>query len=164
MTNHLKTIRENLKLTQIEFSRLLNIPVKSIRNWEQNVRTPSDYMIDLIINSAIGVTQDDRITDENNNQILSFLFIKNKVKEVARKYPIEKIYLYGSYAKGLATIDSDIDLFMISDIDGIDYFGVIEDFRQMLNKKIDLLSNKTIKLGSKIEEEIYQTGVLIYER
>lgn len=164
MTNHLKTIRENLMLTQSEFSDLLNIPVKSIRNWEQNVRTPSDYMIDLIINSAICITQDHKITTENNNQVLSYIYIKEKIKEVANKYPIEKIYLYGSYAKGLATTGSDIDLFMISDIDGIDYFGVIEDFRGALNKKVDLLSNKTIKSKSKIEEEIFRTGVLIYER
>lgn len=53
---------------------------------------------------------------------------------------------------------------MISDIDGIDYFGVIEDLRNNLNKKIDLLSNKTIKKNSEIELEIRKTGVLIYKR
>ena len=34
---------------------------------------------------------------------------------------------------------------MISDIDDLDFFGVIEDLRNVLNKRIDLLSNKTIK-------------------
>ena len=53
---------------------------------------------------------------------------------------------------------------MISDIDDLDFFGVIEDLRNVLNKRIDLLSNKTIKKDSPIYKEIERTGILIYER
>lgn len=53
---------------------------------------------------------------------------------------------------------------MISDIDNLDYFGVIEDLRTTLNKKIDLLSNKTVKADSLILNEIERTGILIYKR
>lgn len=164
MDNNLKTIRENLNLTQSELADILNIPVKSIRNWEQNQRTPSGYIIDLIINSLTTVKNENKFIDQNEDIVVSFLFIKEKVKEVVRNYNIDKVYLYGSYVKGEALVDSDIDLYMISDIEGIDYFGVIEDLRNNLNKKVDLLSNKTIKKDSEIELEIKRTGVLIYER
>ena len=90
--------------------------------------------------------------------------IKEKVKNVFSKYNIDKAYLYGSYAKGTQTTLSDIDLYMISDIDDLDYFGVIEDLRSILNKRIDLLSNKTVKADSPILKEIERTGILIYER
>ncbi len=41
---------------------------------------------------------------------------------------------------------------MISDINDLDYFGVIEDLQSVLNNKSDLLSNKTIKKDSQIEK------------
>jgi len=38
---------------------------------------------------------------------------------------------------------------MISDIDDLDYFGIIADLRATFNKSIDLLSNKTVKSDTK---------------
>jgi len=162
--NIIQRVRENLGLTQCELSDLLNIPVKSIRNWEQNLRKPSNYILELIVNTSLKLTNEHYLLKNNENQVLSFLTIKEKVTEVVKRYNINKVYLYGSYAKGLATPNSDIDLYMISEIDGLDYFGIIEDLRNSLNKKIDLLSNKTIKKGSSLESEINKTRILIYER
>ena len=53
MKNNIQTIRENLGLTQTDFSNKLNIPVKSIRNWEQNIRVPSDYIVEMIVDSIL---------------------------------------------------------------------------------------------------------------
>lgn len=36
--------------------------------------------------------------------------IREKVKPIAEKYGIEKVWLFGSYARGEATEDSDVDL------------------------------------------------------
>ncbi|WP_264229371.1 nucleotidyltransferase domain-containing protein [Acholeplasma laidlawii] len=163
MKNNIHTIRENLGLTQTEFSNKLNIPVKSIRNWEQNIRVPSDYIVEMIVDCILRKKlEDNTINDEK--YIPSFLMIKEKGKNVFSKYNIDKAYLYGSYAQGTQTPLSDIDLYMISDIDDLDYFGVIEDLRSIVNKRIDLLSNKTVKADSPILNEIERTGILIYER
>ncbi len=163
MKTNIQTVRENLELTQVELSKILNIPVKTIRNWEQNIRVPSDYIVELIIDRILRQQREETLKN-NDDYIPSFLTIKDKVKNVVSLYNIDKVYLYGSYAKGTETSISDIDLYMISDIDDLDYFGVIEDLRNSLNKKIDLLSNKTIKKDSQIEKEIIRTGILIYER
>lgn len=163
MKNNIQTVRENLELTQIELSNILNIPVKTIRNWEQNIRVPSDYIVELIVDRILRQQKEETLKN-NDDYTPSFLTIKEKVKNVVSLYNIDKVYLYGSYAKGTETTMSDIDLYMISDIDDLDYFGVIEDLRSSLNKKIDLLSNKTIKKDSQIEKEIKKTGILIYER
>lgn len=163
MENIIQTVRENLGLTQVQLSNLVNVPVKTIRNWEQNIRVPADYIIELVLDYVLRYNGE-QISISDENAILSFKTIKDKVAQVAVKYNIEKVYLYGSYAKGRQTSASDIDLYMISDIDDIEYFGVIEDLRTILNKKIDLLSNKTIKKDSPIANEIERTGILIYER
>lgn len=161
--NSLQTLRENLALTQVELSNILNIPVKTIRNWEQNLRAPSEYIVDLILDRVLRKQFEDNLTSDEN-YIPSFLTIKEKVNIAATNYNIEKIYLYGSYAKGEQTYLSDIDLYMVSEINDLEYFGVAEDFRSLLNKKVDLLSNKTIKKDSPIKQEIERTGILIYER
>lgn len=163
MKNNIQILRENLGLTQSELANILNIPVKSIRNWEQNIRVPSDYVVEMIADSMLRRRLEDHMIHDENF-IPSFLLIKEKVKNVFSRYNIDKAYLYGSYAKGTQTFLSDIDLYMISDIDDLDYFGVIEDLRTALNKKIDLLSNKTVKTDSPILNEIKRTGILIYER
>ncbi len=164
MINVIKQIRENLNLTQLELANLLNIPLKTIKNWEQNQRTPSSYIVDLIINNILSLANEKNLEEENEEQILSFVTIKDKTNEIVKSYDIEKVYLYGSYAKGEANIYSDIDLYMISNVDGLEYFGLIEKLRNSLNKKVDLLSNKTVLKGSLIEKEIKKTGILIYER
>lgn len=163
MEHNLRKVRENLGLTQVEFSKFLNIPVKSIRNWEQNIRKPSNYIIELIIDVALKKNNELSMI-KNEDRILSFSTIKEKVIEVVSLYEIDRVYLYGSYAKGAATKNSDVDLFMISEIDDLSYFGLIEDLRTKLNKKIDLLSNKTIIENSQIHNEIKKTGILIYEK
>jgi len=152
--NQIKRLREIFDLTQLELAALLGIPLKSIQNWEQGQRIPSPWVIDLIY---------DRALINKQNKVLTYLEIKKAVKEVASKHDIKRVYLFGSYAKGLATPNSDIDLYIESNIYGLDYFGLSEEFRIALkDHKVDMLSPKTVIKNSPIELEIKQSGILIY--
>ena len=42
--------------------------------------------------------------------ILTLLDIKKRVSDLGSQYGAERIFLFGSYARGEATVDSDIDL------------------------------------------------------
>ena len=44
-----------------------------------------------------------------SNDILTLERIAEIVKPVAEKYQVEAIYLFGSYARGEATAESDLD-------------------------------------------------------
>jgi predicted nucleotidyltransferase/DNA-binding XRE family transcriptional regulator len=152
--NQIKRLREIFDLTQLQLASLLGIPLKSIQNWEQGQRIPSPWVIDLIY---------DRALINKQNKVLTYLEIKKAVKEVASKHDIKRVYLFGSYAKGLATPNSDIDLYIESNIYGLDYFGLSEEFRIALkDHKVDMLSPKTVIKNSPIELEIKQSGILIY--
>jgi predicted nucleotidyltransferase len=164
MKNSIKQIRNNIGMTQDEVSKLIGIPVKSIRNWEQEIRKPSQWTIDLIIDRLLREKNEKVQTMDESTGILSFLSIKKAIYEVANRYNIDRIYLFGSYAKGEATGQSDIDLFMESELFGLDYFEFIEVLREHLGKKIELLSDQTIQKSSRIDQEIQNTGILIYER
>ena len=164
MSNNIKILRENLELTQEQVSLLTGVPVKTLRNWEQEIRKPSEWTIDLIMDRLLRVKMEEYLNIDESTGVLSFLTIKENICDIAKSYDIEKVYLFGSYIKGTAKEDSDIDIFIESPLFGIDYFGFAEALRERLEKKIGLLSNKTIEPKSAIENEIYETGVLIYER
>lgn len=55
--NRLKQIRNQTGLSQYNFAKKYGIPVRSIENWETNVRTPPEYvlnMLEKIIESDLG--------------------------------------------------------------------------------------------------------------
>ncbi|MBI9008577.1 MAG: nucleotidyltransferase domain-containing protein [Tenericutes bacterium] len=164
MSGQIKILRDNLKLTQEQVSLLTGVPVKTLRNWEQEVRKPSKWTIDLVMDRLLRVKMEEYAIENELTDTLSFLTIKENVSEVAKNYPIDRIYLFGSYVKGTAKEDSDIDLYMESSLFSLDFFGFAEALRVKLNKKIGLLSNKTVESNSNIEREIFKSGVLIYER
>ncbi len=91
--------------------------------------------------------------------------IQTRLKPVFQKYNIDRALLFGSYAKGQATNKSDIDLYVDSNLRGMEFVGLMEEVRQALgNKDIDLLNTSHIEKDSPIAQEIQKTGVIIYER
>lgn len=164
MKSAIRVIRKNLGLTQTELSFKLGIPINTIRNWEQEIRKTSDWIIDLCIDRLLREKAEHESLLETSKDVLSFLTLKNKISNLAKKYDVDRIYLFGSYAKGQADANSDIDLYMESNLYGLEYFEFAEALRNALNKSIELLSDKTIQRDSLIHREIKQTGVIIFER
>lgn len=164
----LKTIRDNIGLTQEQVSELTGVPVKTLRNWEQGIRNPSEWTLDFVADKILSMEMKKHVAlNENGDDeisVLSFSTIKRKVSHIAKELDIEKIYLFGSYVSGDATPLSDVDIYMESNLFGLDYFEFAELVREKLHKKIDLLSNKTVIQDSLMQHKIMKTGVVIYER
>ena len=57
---------------------------------------------------------------------------------------------------------SDIDLLIDSDITGLDFFGLVEELRQTLHKKIDLLRINQLENNQELLREIMKDGIKIY--
>ena len=88
--------------------------------------------------------------------------IKDILEPVFKRYSVRSAFLFGSYAKGLQTERSDIDIIVDSGLRGIEFFGLLEDVIDALGKDVDLLDVSQIKQGSKIQEETKRTGLRIY--
>jgi predicted nucleotidyltransferase len=79
--------------------------------------------------------------------------IMKYVEEVAKKYEIDAIILFGSYAKGNNTEDSDIDIAIISkDFEDIDariepHPIKTEDYEEKSNPFIQEIINTGIKVA-----------------
>jgi len=160
----LKQIRSNYNMTQEELSLHLNIPLKTLQKWEQGTRETSKWVTDLVIDKLLNFKREQLINVDESHGILNYSQIKSRVNEVAKKYSINKVYLFGSYVKGEATETSDVDLYIESNISGLEFFSVAEDFKESLCKSVDLLSNKNVIEQSEVYKEIMRTGVLIHER
>lgn len=91
--------------------------------------------------------------------------IRARIVPIAQKYPISRIYLFGSYARGEATKDSDIDLSVEYKPDMHITLSVlanmIEDFENSLGKHVDCVSEKY--MTPEFLFNLYGEEVLLYE-
>lgn len=91
--------------------------------------------------------------------------IKKMLLPVFKGYDIRRAVLFGSYGKGLATPKSDVDILVESGLRGLRFVGFLDDVKRSLNgKEVDLFDIRHVDRGSKVEEEIKNTGVEIYAK
>lgn len=88
--------------------------------------------------------------------------IREILDPVFKSHNVKKAILFGSYAKGSATGISDVDILVESGLKGLRFFGLLEDVVTSLNKNVDLIDTSQIVPDSDIENEIAQSGVVIY--
>ena len=75
--------------------------------------------------------------------------IARRIRPVAEKYHLKAVYVFGSYARGDAREDSDIDLLV--DLTGADlpgFFaigGLYNDLEAALQKEIDLITTASLE-------------------
>lgn len=88
--------------------------------------------------------------------------IKNVLYPVFVRHNVKKAVLFGSYVKGMADKNSDVDLLLDSRLRGLKFVGLIEDVRSALNKEVDVFDETHIIPGSKISSEIQKDGIVIF--
>ena len=96
--------------------------------------------------------------------------IHNKLSDIiaaCKKHHVESIALFGSAAKDAMHEDSDIDLLVefskyIDVLDYADsYFSLLDQLQEILKRKVDLVSNRSLK-NPILKEEIYRSKVDLY--
>lgn len=156
----LKELRNSKELTQKEAAELAGISLRSYKQYENDISKRNSfkykYLIDIITKH--------NFLDETHG-VLNVKKIKDIVSDVFEKQysgKIEFCYLFGSYAKGYAHETSDIDLCVSTNISGFDYFGLVEELRTKLHKKVDLLRLVDLKNNIDLLTEILKDGIKIY--
>lgn len=94
--------------------------------------------------------------------VYSISELKSIVGKLASQYGAERVFLFGSYARGDMDDDSDIDLRIDKgNIRGLAFAGLLGDLEDALGHKVDLIS--TIGMDEAFLEEIKRDEVLLYE-
>lgn len=89
--------------------------------------------------------------------------IREKSVPIAKKHGIERMGLFGSYARGEATDASDVDFYIdkgrINDL--VDYFSFVLDLEQALGCHVDVITSGIS--DREFYKKITENGVLLYE-
>lgn len=99
-------------------------------------------------------------------KIYSIDEIKKMLYEIMKKADVKKAILFGSYAKNTQTATSDVDIVIDSDgkLLNINFYGLLEEIVQKLQKNIDLFEITEIQKNSPIYKNIEKEGITIYEK
>ena len=105
---------------------------KKIIKFLDSLENKNSYINDLIINDAF-------------SNVYTIKEIKGIIKPILNKYGINEVYLFGSYARGEANKNSDIDIYCekgnIKTF--IDQENLIDELEEVLKKKVDIIYTTT---------------------
>ena len=101
-----------------------------------SVHNRNSYITNLIINDI-------------KPNVLSIKEIKERIKPIIKKHQIKDVYLFGSYSRGEANENSDVDIYCDKgDLRTLyDEVDLIDEFENALGKKVDLVT-----IGSRMQD------------
>ena len=87
------------------------------------------------------------------------------IADYFKTQPVLKAWLFGSFARGEETPESDIDILVMLDYSkpvGLKFFGMFEDLKELLGRPVDLVVDRS--LAQFARESVERDKILIYER
>ena len=98
-----------------------------------------------------------------NNNVFTLTDIANLIKPIVRKYGVKEIYLFGSYARGDADEDSDLDFLVFG---GENFkltmiFALPEELRETLKKNVDVFEINEINKDSDFYNTIMRERLFV---
>ena len=101
-----------------------------------SVHNRNSYITNLIINDL-------------KPNVLSIKQIKDRIKPIIKKHQIKDVSLFGSYSRGEANENSDVDIYCDKgDLRTLyDEVDLIDEFENALGKKVDLVT-----IGSRMQD------------
>lgn len=153
----LKELRKKNKLTQAACAEYLGIPLRTYQNYETDISKIGSIKYNYMLIKL----EEYGFTDETHG-VLSVEQIKNICSSVFSNYSIDYCYLFGSYAKGKATQDSDVDLLISTPVSGMNFYDLTETVREALKKKVDVINREQLNNNPELINEILKYGIKVY--
>jgi len=85
-------------------------------------------------------------------------YLSKHFQEFHNKYNVEKIGLFGSYARGEATQDSDIDIFVQMQPKLLDMVAIKQSIEEDLHQKVDIVRLRD-KMNPYLKKRILRDGI-----
>ena len=89
--------------------------------------------------------------------------IQQAISPIAKAYGLKRVYLFGSYANGTATEESDVDILieMGETLSLLELSEILQDAKEALNISVDLVTKGGV--DKEFEDDIAGSEVLLYE-
>ena len=98
---------------------------------------------------------------------MSTQVMQQKIVDYFKTQPVLKAWLFGSFARGEETPQSDVDILFVPDHSGkpftlFTHGGMLMDLQEILGRKVDLVVDGTLRPYA--AESANRDKILIYER
>ena len=96
---------------------------------------------------------------------MSTKMMTQQIADYFKTQPVLKAWLFGSFARGEDTPESDVDILIVLDHSqpvGLKFFGMWGDLERLLGRPVDLVVDRT--LAPYARESANRDKILIYER
>lgn len=111
----IKSLRKDLGWSQVELSKQLSIPKRTIEEWERGSRTPSDWTINLIIDKLIDIKNNRKTYKDNGLLKSAAIFLSSnstnpdvyKLLAESPKYKA-KYHIGKTFDNGISCIDMEL--------------------------------------------------------
>lgn len=155
--SEMRDLRIEKKMTQQQVADLLGISLRSYKSYENDEEKRDTLKYKYFVEK---LTEINYIDEEHG--VWEIEDIRQRCSRVFQKYDVNFCYLFGSYAKDKAKPTSDVDLLISANIKGLKFYGVVEEIRAELRKRVDVLDINQLKDNLELTEEILRDGIKIY--
>ena len=94
--------------------------------------------------------------------------LRSKILPIVQEYQIHTVYLFGSYARGTATENSDVDILIDTDGSCVNDLlmlgGLYSDLEDALQKSIDLVTVASISQPTSKRSQLHFRENMLRER
>ena len=153
----LKDLRLEKRLTQQQVADLVGISLRSYKSYENDETKIATIKYNYIMQKLEEINP----IDEEHG-IIDIEYIRDKCQKVFEKYDVDFCYLFGTYTKNKATPTSDVDLLISAKVKGLKFYGLVEEVRTALHKKVDVLDVNQLNNNMELTQEILKDGIKIY--
>ena len=153
----LRELRTQNKLSQRQAAEQLGVSLRSYVTYENDERLVMTPKYRYLLREM----QDLYRLDEEHG-VLSVEDIRAICGQIFPLYQVEYAFLFGSYAKGTAREESDVDLLVSVPALGLQFYELAERLREKLHKRVDLLGLEQLTGNRELLSEVLKEGIRIY--
>ncbi len=153
----LKQVRKSIGLRQVDAAKICGVSRRTYQTYEESGNSGDVYDKILKKLKEMGIT-------DKGPALLNVRYIKMMTSKIFANYPeVQCAYLFGSYARNEATVESDVDFIIVApELGGFDFAGLRHDLVKALNKEVDLVNHTTLLQSEKMLRDVLNQGVKIY--
>ncbi len=138
-----------------------------------NNRNDSDVLkqLDMVKNRQGYIKDLIRRDMQRRGEVMAMDSLRNLILPIALKYGYDRIYLFGSYARGEARPDSDVDILTEGGhVKGLLEFAAVQsEFENALGRHVDLVERAALEgagreSARRLLRHIEKEGIEIYDR
>ena len=155
----LKDIRLSKRMTQEEAALALGVSLRSYKSYENEKEKEKTDKYKYLCSRL-----EKHIPIDEKHGILTTEEIKRGVRRILSEYEGEVSYavLYGAYALGKATRESEVKLLISTRVTGLRLADMKARLEDVLRKRVSLLERKALLSPDSPLDEILMHGVRVY--